>query len=305
MSTNLWELLWLVQPEAPYFVLRGAKKPRSLVSRQAGAGGSEGGSDALPLPPFLGKHDPNDIAKGEENVKIPWENNVNGELPSNTFTYMKANEVYQNANVDRTLSSLPTDCQECYGDCLEGRGCCGCAIETKGVYAYKKDGLLTRNFLKNITRDRDTPGVVLERCGGECLPKADQPGLCPGHLSRTFIQECYVTCVCSMACGNRVVQRGITRQLAVVYYPRKGWGLCAREALPCGAFVCEYVGEIVNEREQTARQAEAKAHKTPARHTFPMCLSTCWRTENPQDDDTALNLDATFRGNVGRFVNHR
>ncbi|CAI7752774.1 unnamed protein product [Closterium sp. NIES-53] len=40
---------------------------------------------------------------------------------------------------------------------------------------------------------------------------------CPGHPVRTFIKECFVKCRCGRTCGNRVVQRGITRRLEVTH----------------------------------------------------------------------------------------
>ena len=88
-------------------------------------------------------------------MKIPWVNTLNTERPSKTFTYMRANEVYQNAHVDRTLSSFPTSCPKCYGDCLDRLAGCGCTLETKGRFAYKRGGLLTRDFLSDLKKVRE------------------------------------------------------------------------------------------------------------------------------------------------------
>ena len=38
---------------------------------------------------------------------------------------------------------------------------------------------------------------------------------CRGHLMRLFVTECGVKCKCGRMCGNRVVQRGITKRLKV------------------------------------------------------------------------------------------
>uniref|UniRef100_A0A453P3S0 SET domain-containing protein n=1 Tax=Aegilops tauschii subsp. strangulata TaxID=200361 RepID=A0A453P3S0_AEGTS len=102
---------------------------------------------------------------------------------------------------------------------------------------------------------------------------------------------------------NRVVQRGITRQLQVFLTPgKKGWGLQAAEEIPRGAFICEYVGEILTNTELDERNTQGTSK---GRHTYPTLLNADWDTEDVLGDDHALCLDATFYGNVARFINHR
>lgn len=90
---------------------------------------------------------------------------------------------------------------------------------------------------------------------------------------------------------------------------KKGWGLRSAENLPRGAFVCEYVGEILTNTELHKRNTELygknnkKAGK--ARHTYPVNLDADWGTEGVLNDEEALCLDGTFYGNVARFMNHR
>lgn len=81
----------------------------------------------------------------------------------------------------------------------------------------------------------------------------------------------------------------------------KGWGLRALEDLPKGAFVCEYVGEVVTNTELYERNMK----NTGERHTYPVLLDADWGTEGVLKDEEALCLDATFYGNVARFINHR
>ncbi|KAM0848342.1 hypothetical protein ACQ4PT_054450 [Festuca glaucescens] len=82
----------------------------------------------------------------------------------------------------------------------------------------------------------------------------------------------------------------------------KGWGLRAAEELPRGTFVCEYAGEILTNNELYERNNQETAN---ARHTYPVYLNSDRQTEDILEDDTALCLDATFYGNVARFINHR
>lgn len=106
-----------------------------------------------------------------------------------------------------------------------------------------------------------------------------------------------------MHCGNRVVQRGITCKLQVFLTEEgKGWGVRTLEELPKGTFVCEYVGEIVTNTELYDRNMQKKGRE---RHTYPVMLDADWGSEGHLQDEEALCLDATYHGNVARFINHR
>lgn len=83
----------------------------------------------------------------------------------------------------------------------------------------------------------------------------------------------------------------------------KGWGVRALEELPQGAFVCEYVGEILTNMELYERNTQSRADKE--KHIYPVLLDADWSTEENLKDEEALCLDATKCGNVARFINHR
>lgn len=82
----------------------------------------------------------------------------------------------------------------------------------------------------------------------------------------------------------------------------KGWGLRALEELPKGAFVCEYIGEILTNMELYERNKQSSGSE---RHTYPVLLDADWGSEGILKDEDALCLDATHYGNVARFINHR
>ncbi|KAF8394235.1 hypothetical protein HHK36_020442 [Tetracentron sinense] len=83
---------------------------------------------------------------------------------------------------------------------------------------------------------------------------------------------------------------------------RKGWGLRTLEDLPMGAFVCEYVGEILTNTELYERNIRSTGNE---KHTYPVLLDADWGSERVLKDEEALCLDATIYGNVARFINHR
>lgn len=77
----------------------------------------------------------------------------------------------------------------------------------------------------------------------------------------------------------------------------KGWGLRTLEELPKGAFVCEFVGEILTVKELHERN---KARK----YTLPILLDAEWGSGVVKDNQ-ALCLYAASYGNAARFINHR
>jgi len=72
------------------------------------------------------------------------------------------------------------------------------------------------------------------------------------------------------------------------------------EEIPKGAFVCEYVGEILTNAELHKRNLRRSNDK----HSYSVLLDTDWGSRALKEDEL-LCLDATFYGNVARFINHR
>ncbi|CAI9118053.1 OLC1v1019566C1 [Oldenlandia corymbosa var. corymbosa] len=247
-----------------------------------------------------------DITTGEENVKISLINEINNEGQP-LFKYIPRNIVYREAHVKFLLARISDDnCgSHCFGDCLMAELPCACAGETGGEFAYLPGGLLKEKFLEDTILIKSSPQkknfFYCQACPLERPKSKSLSGACKGHLIRKFIKECWYKCGCTMACGNRVVQRGINRKLQVFMTKEKGWGLRTLEDLPKGAFVCEYVGEIVTNTEMFDRNSRSIGKK----HTYPVLLDADWCTEGVLKDEEALCLDATLFGNVARFINHR
>ncbi|KAA8550712.1 hypothetical protein F0562_002396 [Nyssa sinensis] len=230
-------------------------------------------------------HDVNDIAKGQERVVISLVNEINSELPP-SFHYIPQNVVFQNAYVNFSLARIGDEncCSTCFGDCLSLPTPCACAHETGGDFAYTAEGLVKEELLEEcVSMNRDPQQHCLFYCKECPLERSKNDDIlepCKGHLVRKFIKECWWKCGCSKQCGNRVVQRGINRNLQVFMTPGgKGWGLRTLEELP----------------------------KAPGseEHAYPVLLDADWGSEGVLKDEEALCLDATYYGNVARFINHR
>ncbi|XP_074349555.1 putative inactive histone-lysine N-methyltransferase SUVR2 isoform X1 [Apium graveolens] len=248
-----------------------------------------------------------DIAKGHERVIIPYANEVNSECPP-SFRYIPRNVVFQNAYVNFSLARIgESGCSACSDNCLLSLTPCACSHETGGDYAYTLEGLVKEELLEEcISMNRDPKKHCLYYCKECPLERSKNDGIldaCKGHLVRKFIKECWWKCGCSKQCGNRVVQRGISRKLQVFMTPGgKGWGLRTLEDLPKGAFVCEYVGEVLTNAELYDRVSSESPNKA---HSYPVLLDADWGSERVLKDEEALCLDATHYGNVARFINHR
>lgn len=109
------------------------------------------------------------------------------------------------------------------------------------------------------------------------------------------IFECNTRCKCPSDCQNRVIQNGITTKLEVFHSERKGLGLRTLENIDHGMFVCEYAGEIISFDEaklRTKRQTE---------HDMNYIIVV---REHHGKGVMATHVDPTYRGNIGRYLNH-
>ncbi|XP_059626084.1 probable inactive histone-lysine N-methyltransferase SUVR2 isoform X2 [Cornus florida] len=253
-------------------------------------------------------HDVNDIAKGQERVVISLVNQINSDCPPK-FHYIPQNVVFQNAYVNFSLARIGDEnsCSTCFGDCLSLSTPCACAHESHGDFAYTPEGLVKEDFLDEcVSMNRDPQNHCHYYCKECPLIRSKNDDIleqCKGHLMRNFIKECWWKCGCSKHCGNRVVQRGINCNLQVFMTPEgKGWGLRTLEDLPKGAFVCEYVGEVLTNAELYERVSRSPSAEE---HAYPVLLDADWSSEGVLKDEEALCLDATYYGNVARFINHR
>ncbi|KAL5562000.1 hypothetical protein UlMin_031747 [Ulmus minor] len=253
-------------------------------------------------------HDISDISRGEERVRIPWATKANSECPP-SFYYISQSIVFQNAAVNFSLSRIGdlSCCPTCFGDCVSASVPCVCANELDGEFAYTSAGLLKEVFLEtSISMTRDPQHQHLIYCGECPLEKARNDDClepCKGHVERKFVKECWSKCGCNKQCGNRVVQRGITCKLEVFFTSEgKGWGLRTREDLPKGAFVCEYIGEILTSTELYQRNMQCNKS---GKDTYLVLLDADWGPKGASKNEKALCLDASRFGNVSRFINHR
>ncbi|CAL1384325.1 unnamed protein product [Linum trigynum] len=235
-----------------------------------------------------------DISKGEEKMEISvLEGSRAKDLKR--FNYIAQNMVLGEANIEVKLgvpSSKGCCYPECVGDCQTTNPPCKCGQLNGGEFAYTQSGLVKEQLLREWSSRKDTTfyGHYLSR----------------PHMESNFIKECWYSCGCLKKCGNRIVQRGITRKLQVFWTPEgKGWGVQTLESLPKGAFVCEYVGAILTMSELHRQGSKGI---TDEKNAHIVLLDAGRYISEPVLKDygkEALCLDASEYGNVARFINHR
>ncbi|CAI8598342.1 unnamed protein product [Vicia faba] len=115
-------------------------------------------------------------------------------------------------------------------------------------------------------------------CGDECLNRVLNIECVPG------------TCPCGDRCSNQQFQNRKYSRLKWFKCGKKGYGLKALERVAKGHFIIEYVGEVLDTHAYEARQKEyaLKGH----RHFYFMTLNG------------SEVIDASAKGNLGRFINH-
>ncbi|KAK1369088.1 histone H3-K9 methyltransferase [Heracleum sosnowskyi] len=101
----------------------------------------------------------------------------------------------------------------------------------------------------------------------------------------TIAYQCGPSCKCPPSCKNRKSQHGIKFQLEVFKTKAKGWGVRSRNFITSGSFICEYVGELLNDKQAEERMGLDE-------YLFDI----------GQED--GFVIDAQKFGNIGRFVNH-
>ena len=112
------------------------------------------------------------------------------------------------------------------------------------------------------------------------------------------IFECGTHCSCDPAtCRNRLPQAVGAEVLQVFPTQRKGLGVRATQLVPKGTFVCEYVGEVL--------KGAMAALRCSSLGESDSCYLMKFKEHFASGSVTlTTHVDATYKGNVARFINH-
>nr|GMC83091.1 histone-lysine N-methyltransferase, H3 lysine-9 specific SUVH6-like [Ipomoea batatas] len=156
---------------------------------------------------------------------------------------------------------------DCTGKCSDSKKC-ACAVRNGGELPYNRNGAIV-----------------------EVKP---------------LVYECGPHCKCPPSCYNRVSQNGIKIQLEIFKTESRGWGVRSLTSIPSGTFICEYAGELLEDKEAERRIGNDE-YLFDIGHNFSDCSinpsgQKC--TSSEQVEEVGHTIDAAEYGNVGRFINH-
>jgi SET domain len=152
-------------------------------------------------------------------------------------------------------------------------------------------GLSFRRIRKNIwlEKKRKFQSKFEDKDAGESQSSCG----CVKGCKRTKCLNAYLSVECNAMncseqnCGNRNFTEAVTASATVKKFPGKGVGLVATEMISAGSFIIEYIGEIVSRDHFLERH-----QKKEGRHFYVMSY------------EGDLLVDATFKGNEARLINH-
>lgn len=129
--------------------------------------------------------------------------------------------------------------------------------------------------------------------------------------AKPLVYECGPSCKCSSSCHNRVSQHGIKFQLEIFKTTSRGWGVRSLTSIPSGSFICEYIGELLEDKEAEKRAGNDE-YLFDIGHNYSETLWDGISTFMPDSqsgscafmEDGGFTIDAAQYGNVGRFINH-
>jgi hypothetical protein len=186
-------------------------------------------------------------------------------LPSATSKATELFEVIQDCiYAAKYLGSSDHDGLEC--DC----------VEEWGKLLFFWGGFFHAEFWLTVRID----GTSNKACGedSDCINRATK-------------MECVEEeCNCGSGCQNQRFQRKQYASVSVIETEKKGFGLRADSELNPHDFIFEYVGEVINENQFRRRMIQYD--EEGIKHFYFMSLSK------------GEFVDATRKGNLGRFCNH-
>ncbi|KAJ1289422.1 hypothetical protein BS78_02G163200 [Paspalum vaginatum] len=128
--------------------------------------------------------------------------------------------------------------------------------------------------------------------------------------ARSLIYECGPSCRCPPTCHNRVSQHGIKIPLEIFKTGKTGWGVRSLSSISSGCFICEYTGELLEDREAEKRQNDEYLFDIGSNYHDNELWEGLKPVVGAQSSASSskimegFTIDAAECGNVGRFINH-
>lgn len=148
-------------------------------------------------------------------------------------------------------------------------------LEPPPYVHIKRNVYLVKKKKDNVGADIGCANCSSSECGDDCV-------------CRVQCISCSKACRCSETCTNRPFRK--EKKISIVKTALCGWGVVAAESISKGDFIIEYIGEVIDDALCEQRLWDMKYKGV---NNFYMC-------EIRKD----FTIDATFKGNTSRFLNH-
>ncbi|XP_058086745.1 histone-lysine N-methyltransferase, H3 lysine-9 specific SUVH6-like [Magnolia sinica] len=131
--------------------------------------------------------------------------------------------------------------------------------------------------------------------------------------AKPLVYECGPSCKCPPSCYNRVSQHGIRFQLEIFKTKLRGWGVRSLTSIPSGSFICEYTGELLQDKEAEQRTGNDEylfdiGHNYSDHSLWDGLSNLIPDLQSNAScevvEDVGFTIDAAQHGSVGRFINH-
>lgn len=187
--------------------------------------------------------------------------------------------------------------------------------ESPQPFTYTKDIIYPSNHTPIHPKGCDCVGICTDSIKCACAVKngGELPFNGRGAIvqAKPLVFECGPSCKCPPSCHNRVSQRGIRFPLEVFKTETMGWGLRSLSLIPSGSFVCEYVGELIQDDEAQKRTNDEylfaignNYHDAALWEGLPTSIPELQKKGSSVGDEMSYTVDASIFGNVARFINH-
>ncbi|KAK9698847.1 hypothetical protein RND81_08G135500 [Saponaria officinalis] len=131
-------------------------------------------------------------------------------------------------------------------------------------------------------------------------------------LAKPLVYECGQFCSCPPSCSNRVSQHGIKLPLEIFKTKSRGWGVRCLSSISSGSFICEYIGELLDDKEAEQRAGYDEYlfdigqnyNDTTLSDGLSALIPNMPSTANDVVENVGFTIDAARYGNIGRFINH-
>lgn len=126
----------------------------------------------------------------------------------------------------------------------------------------------------------------------------------------SLIYECGPSCRCPPTCHNRVSQHGVKIPLEIFKTGKMGWGVRSLSSISSGSFICEYAGELLEDKEAEKRENDEYLFDIGSNYHDEKLWEGLKSAVGVQSSASSsktiegFTIDAAECGNVGRFINH-